>query len=98
MNKTIALVMIAGFAALAAQPAMANELGEKIFKSKCSICHAIDKKKVGFAVKDMNADNAVLKDVVTNGRKAMPKFGSKLSAEEIDAVVAYLAANRDANR
>lgn len=97
MNKTIASMMIAGFATLAAQPAMADEVGEKVFKSKCSICHAIDKKKVGIAVKDMNADNAVLKEVVINGRKAMPKFGGKLSDEQIEAVVAYLAEHRSAN-
>jgi len=95
MKKIIALTIAAGFAALAAQPAMADENGAKVFKKKCAMCHTVDKKKVGPAVKDMNADNAVLKDVVTNGRKSMPKFSAKLSAEEIDAVVQYLADTRD---
>jgi len=97
MNKIFVLTMTAALAALAAQPAMAGEDGAKIFKSKCAMCHALDKKKFGPAVRDMNADNAVLKETVTNGRKSMPKFGKKLSAEQIDAVVEYLAAHRGSN-
>lgn len=96
MRKIIVLSIAAALTALAAQPAMASEDGKKIFKSKCAMCHKVDKKKFGPAVKDMNSDNAVLKEVVTNGRKSMPSFAKKLSAEQIDAVVGYLASQRDA--
>jgi len=94
MKKTFAIMIAAACLGLGSQAAIAGPDGAKIFKKKCAMCHAIDKKKVGFAVKDMNKDNAVLKATVTNGRKLMPAFGKKLSAEEIDAVVEYLAANR----
>ncbi len=65
--------------------------GEKIFKKKCAMCHKVDKKKMGPALKDMNPDVDVLKQTVIQGRKMMPAFGKKLSAEEIDAVVAFIA-------
>ncbi len=94
MKKTLALMIAAACFGLTAQTAMADVDGAKIFKKKCAMCHKIDKKKVGPAVKDMNKDNAALKATIISGRKMMPKFGKKLSAEEIDAVVEFLAANR----
>jgi len=92
MKKTFAILIAAGCLGLTTQTAVAAPDGATIFKQKCAMCHAIDRKKVGIAVKDMNKDAAVLKDVVTNGRpKTMMKsFSKKLSPEDIDAVVAYL--------
>ena len=88
-TKTLAAIAVAG---LLATPAFASDApdGAKIFKSKCSMCHKVDSKKMGPAVKAMNTDAEVLRSVVADGRKMMPKFSGKLSAEEIDAVVAYL--------
>ncbi|MDX8391559.1 MAG: cytochrome c [Mariprofundaceae bacterium] len=94
MKKTLALMIAAACFGLTSQAAMADIDGAKIFKKKCTTCHKINKKKFGPAVKDMNKDNAVLKATIISGRKMMPKFSKKLSAEEIDAVVEFLAANR----
>jgi len=91
MKKTVLIATVAAVMGLAAQPAMAEVDGAKVFSKRCTMCHAIDHKKVGPAVKDMNTDTTVLKTTITEGRKSMPKFGSKLSEEEIDAVVKYLA-------
>ena len=33
--------------------------------------------------------DAEQRDVITNGRKAMPRFGETLTDEEIDAIVRY---------
>ncbi len=73
-------------------PAIASDApdGAKIFKKKCGMCHKVDKKKVGPAVKAMNQDAEMLRSVIVNGKKMMPKYSGKLSAEEIDAVVAYM--------
>jgi len=96
MKKTFAIMIAAACLGLGSQAAIAGPDGAKIFKKKCAMCHAIDRKKTGPAVKDMNKDAAVLKDVVTNGRAKtlMRGFSKKLDAEEIDAVVAYLVANQ----
>ncbi|MDQ7005023.1 MAG: cytochrome c [Ghiorsea sp.] len=74
------------------QPATASDMpdGAKIFSQKCKMCHAIDKKKVGPAVQAMNADAEVLRTTITDGRKRMPKFGKKLSTEQIDALVEFI--------
>jgi len=86
----IGFMAVAFFGMAASVPAIAGPDAAKIFKKKCKMCHAIDKKKVGPAFKDMNKDPEVLKTTITNGRKMMPKWGSKLSAEEIDAMVAFI--------
>jgi len=95
MKKTIAMFIAAAVVGLAAQPAMAEVDAEKIYKSKCKMCHKYDKKKVGPAFKDMSSDEAVLKDVIANGRKMMPKFGKKLNEEEIDALVALIKSKQE---
>jgi len=96
MKKTFAIMIAAACLGLGSQAAIAGPDGAKIFKKKCAMCHAIDKKKTGPAVKTMNKDAAVLKAMVENGKGMMPGFGKKkkLDAEEIDAVVAYLVANQ----
>ena len=96
MKKTFAIMIAAACLGLGSQAAIAGPDGAKIFKKKCAMCHALDKKKTGPAVKDMNKDAAILKAMVTDGKGMMPGFGvkNKLDAEEIDAVVAYLVANQ----
>jgi mono/diheme cytochrome c family protein len=96
MKKTFAIMIAAACLGLGSQAAIAGPDGAKLFKKKCAMCHAVDKKKTGPAVKDMNKDAAVLKDVVTNGRSGtmMKSYASKFDAEEIDAVVAFLVANQ----
>ncbi len=61
-----------------------------IYNSKCKMCHKFDKKKVGPAFKDMNKDSAILKATITNGRKMMPKWGKKLTEEEINSLVVLI--------
>lgn len=87
--KTLAALAAIG---MMGTPAIASDApdGAKIFKKKCAMCHKVDRKKVGPAVKAMNQDSEVLRSTIANGRKMMPKYSGKLSAEEIDAVVAYL--------
>lgn len=45
---------------------------------------------MGPALKDMNKGENVLRETISNGRKIMPKYGGKLSAGEIDALVAHI--------
>jgi len=90
MKKTYLILAAAACFGLTSQVAMAEVNAEKIFKSKCSMCHKIDQKKVGPAFKDMNSDPAVLKATIIDGRKMMPKWKGKLSEEEIDAMVTFI--------
>jgi len=90
MKKTYLIIAAAACFGLSSQVAMAGVDASKIFSKKCKMCHKIDKKKIGPAFKDMNKDPAVLKATIENGRRMMPKFGKKLSGEEIDAMVAFI--------
>ena len=91
MKKTYLILATAACFGLSSQGAMANEIdAEKLYKSKCKMCHKIDKKKMGPAFKDMSNDATVLKDIITNGKKRMPKFSKKFNEEQIDALVAFI--------
>ena len=91
MKKTYLILAAMACFGLSSQVAMADGIdADKIYSKKCKMCHKFDKKKVGPAFKDMNRDPAVLKATITKGRKMMPAFGKKLSAEEIDAMVAFV--------
>jgi cytochrome c2 len=87
--KIFAAVAVLG---MLGTPALASDSpnGAKIFNKKCKMCHSVDKKKTGPSVKAMNTDAEMLRSVIANGKKMMPKYKKKLSAEEIDAVVAFL--------
>jgi len=87
------IVMLA--AVFMAAPAMASDSidGAKLFSKKCKMCHAVDKKKTGPALKSMNQDASVLQDVITNGsskKRMMKAYGKKFSPEQIEALVKYI--------
>ncbi len=96
MKKTYLILAATACFGLSSQMALADIDAGKIYGKKCKICHKIDKKKIGPAFKNMNADPAILKAVITNGRKMMPKFKKKLSSEEIDAMVAFIQSKQPA--
>jgi mono/diheme cytochrome c family protein len=70
-------------------------LGEQVYKDNCARCHgnaggggAGPKLADGRVVRDF-PDPADQAEVVRNGRGSMPAWKSKLSEEQIDAVVRY---------
>lgn len=74
------------------------EAGESVFNNNCSACHAGGNnaimpektlKKDALEENGMNSTSAI-KNQVTNGKNAMPAFGGRLSAEEIDDVANYV--------
>ena len=96
MKRIIQTALALAALSLVAAPTWADDMpdGAKVFKKKCKMCHAIHKKKVGPMVASMNADPEILKATITNGKRRMPRFGHKLSEEEIDAVVAFIQENQ----
>ena len=55
MKKLVSALAIGGFAALAAAPASAQNVDDMLKKYACLSCHAVDKKLVGPAYKDVAA-------------------------------------------
>ena len=82
------------------QPALADIAeGEKIFNNNCAACHAgglnrvVAAKTLKLAALEKYGMNSVeaITTQVTKGKGAMPAFGKKLSAEEINTVANYVA-------
>jgi len=83
-----------------ATPALAGDAasGAKVFSANCAACHAGGRNVVNGAKtlqKDalekygMNSMEAITTQV-TNGKNAMPKFGGRLSAAQIEDVATYV--------
>jgi len=66
--------------------------GQQIFKQKCSLCHAIEKKKLGPAVKSMSRETEILRMTIAKGKNSMPSYERELSGVEINRLVKYLLA------
>ena len=77
--------------------------GGAIYKKNCNMCHFPDKadKKLGPGLKDLFKNKelpqshkpvteAIIREQIEKGSKAMPAFGKKLSAAEMDALMTYL--------
>jgi len=77
--------------------------GQALYKKHCNMCHFPDKadKKMGPGLKDLlkntelplskkPASVEVVREQINKGSKAMPAFGKKLSAKEMDALMEYL--------
>jgi cytochrome c6 len=94
MKKILAVAIVATMA----MPLFAAD-GATVFKTKgCSGCHGADGLKAmpAMGVKPLNSadikaqSDAQLTAAITNGKGKMPAYGSKLSADEIKAAVAYV--------
>ena len=96
----VAVVAVVGFLVSAcaeevALPADADPQlieGAEVFRNSCARCHgASGRGGIGPTLQQIETklDDAAQRDVVVNGRKTMPRFGSTLSDGEIDAVVRY---------
>jgi cytochrome c6 len=106
MQKTILRVASAAFfigLAILALPSVTRAQSDaaKVFKTNCTLCHGDDgsgNSPSGKALKakDLRSDevqkqtDAALAEVITKGRGKMPAFGSKLSPDVINSLVAYI--------
>lgn len=73
----------------------------KVFKANCAVCHAADgsgNSPTGKALgaKDLKSEevqkktDAELAELIAKGKGKMPAFGSKLSPDVINSLVAYI--------
>lgn len=82
-------------------PARAQDAGEKVYKTKCAMCHAPDgsgKTAMGDKLKisDLRSEDvqklkdADLNKVIAKGKNKMPAYGDKLSGKQIANLVSYV--------
>ena len=106
MKKLISIftVAFALFTMAFSSPALADAAaGGKIFSANCAACHAggnnvimanKNLKKEALAQYAMNSIAAITTQV-TNGKNAMPAFGGRLSAAQIEDVATYVLAQSE---
>ena len=75
--------------------------GQTLFKAKCAACHGVDGKGEVPAGKKLGArdlssteiqsqSDAQLTDFINKGKGKMPAYGTKLSKDQTDDLVAYI--------
>ena len=106
MKKIISIFTLAFalFTVAFSSPALADAAGgAKIFSANCAACHAggnnvimanKNLKKEALATYGMNSIAAITTQV-TNGKNAMPAFGGRLSAAQIEDVATYVLAQSE---
>ncbi|AFY94691.1 cytochrome c6 PetJ [Chamaesiphon minutus] len=107
MKKLISILTVAFalFTITFSSPALAGDAasGSKIFSANCAACHAggnnvimanKNLKKEALAQYGMNSVAAITTQV-TNGKNAMPAFGGRLSAAQIEDVATYVLAQSE---
>ncbi|RNC67660.1 MAG: cytochrome c [Desulfuromonadales bacterium] len=97
-RPAVAAALVALIASATPLPSQAASQGEKLFKEKCAMCHAV-KGAGGVLGPDLSTigisrDERALFEQITNpGKKnpatTMPAFG-KLPKADLDSLVAYL--------
>jgi cytochrome c6 len=102
----LSIVMIVAMVVLLLnQPAYAADAaaGKQVFNANCAACHAGGRNAVN-PQKTLQKDTlqqfgmydaAAIITQVTNGKGAMPAFGAKLAAADIENVAAYVLSQAD---
>ncbi|HMF70114.1 MAG TPA: cytochrome c [Flavitalea sp.] len=74
-------------------PGIDTTSGKKIFETNCVRCHGNDGTKGKFGAKNLQktglSDNELFR-VISDGKRIMPGWKHKLSADEIDSVKEYV--------
>ncbi|MBD2140591.1 c-type cytochrome [Anabaena sp. FACHB-1250] len=107
MKKIISVLLLSVtiFTVAFSSPALAADAanGAELFKANCASCHlgggnivnrAKTLKKADLEKYDMYSAEAIISQV-TKGKGAMPAFGKKLKADQIEDVAAYVIEQAD---
>lgn len=97
----LAAAAVLAAAGLAGLPAIAQETGESLFKTKCAACHGADGAGTtpmgkNLKVRDLRSadvqkqSDADLTAMITKGKEKMPAYETKLSKEQIAKLVSFV--------
>ena len=106
MNRTFRLALtkaslLIATVGLVVFPARSQSSGEKVYKSRCAICHAVDgsgNTPTGkrMHLRDLRSPevqkqtDAQLIEIITKGKKDMPAYEKALKEAQIKELVAYI--------
>ncbi len=94
-----ALALLAALALDAGAADAGEALGRKVFtetaQPPCALCHTLKaagaEGTIGPSLDELKPDKARAVEAIRKGLGAMPPFADKLTAEQIEAVAAYVA-------
>ena len=90
-----ASLILAGFAQLPPETALTSN---PVYEKNCAKCHGKSAEGRHFAGPSLESDKVAgtsdedLRNMITSGKGHMPKFGGKLTPEEIDTLVQEIRA------
>lgn len=90
----IVLLLFESIGAVARQP---DPVGRKIYESKCARCHGRDGTRGLLGARNLQTsklDDKALYETISEGRRIMPSWKEKLTAEEIHQVIRYIKSLR----
>lgn len=98
MKRWIVLAGLVAWPHGAMAQAPLNEIqltGMRLFNQHCRVCHTkpqLSSPLYGPALsqKSLNGQEALMRNVITNGTPRMPAFKYQFEPKQIDAIVAYL--------
>src|SRR5512141_361498 len=98
MKATRVVLVLAIFAVMLAPMHAFAADGAAVYKAKCASCHGVDGKgqtSIGksMKLKDLaspEVQGSDIKGTIENGKGKMPAYKTKLSADEINALVTYI--------
>ncbi|HEY1463555.1 MAG TPA: cytochrome c [Terriglobales bacterium] len=97
----VALLLLFFSAALFAQtPSISSLTGNPVFQDKCARCHGKNAEGRFLHAPSLVSDKVIsastdeLRGIVTNGKGHMPKWGGKLTSDEINMLVDEIKAGK----
>ena len=98
--RALSVFVLVSLALVSTAAAADLELGKKVYAQKCTTCHGADgggnakmaatlKVTIPPLAQATAKPEAEVRKTLVEGKKPMPAYGKTLSADEIDAVLAY---------
>ena len=81
------------FLLITSMPAYNSENGKTLFTNHCAKCHGDDGTKGRFGAKNLQASTLTVPEyfrIISDGKRIMPSWKKKLSADEINQVITYI--------
>jgi mono/diheme cytochrome c family protein len=101
VNRSVRLCSLGLLAAALAVPALAQNNGEQVYKTKCAMCHGQDGLATTPVAKMMSVPSfkspavakmteAQMVAAINNGKGKMPAYKGKLTDAQIEQAAAYI--------
>ncbi len=99
--KTIIISLAMGISAVGFNNTSEESTGKEIFEKNCAKCHGKDGTKRLLGAKNLQISVLTATEnyeIIANGKGKMPSWKEKLSTEQINQVIEYLAILKQKNK